>query len=110
MVEGYLKNFEDKDWLEVIQNFRVSDKKKLVNNVDKNMFVKKNIFNHLEKNNIMEVKRKIKLLNSKILKDSSSEELVYIKSKRYDTDVMHNVMFFHVLKTKTGGEVEIKYI
>lgn len=110
MVEGYLKNFEDKDWLEVIQNFRVSDKEKLVNNVDESMFVKKDIFNHLKINKIMEIKRKIKILNSKILKDSSAEEIVYIKSKRYDTDVMRNARFFHVSKTGAGGEVEIKYI
>lgn len=110
MVESYLKSFNDKDWLEVIQNFRVSDKKKLVNNVDKKMFAKKDIFSHLEIKKIMQIKKQIKLLKSKILKEISANEISYLKCKKYDTDIMHNSKFFHVIKTENGDEIEINFI
>lgn len=110
MVEGYLKNFDDNDWLEVIQNFRVSDQKKLARNVDKDMFVKMDIFNHLEINKILQIKNQVKLLSSKILQESCASEIAYLKNKTFDNDVMHNSKFFHVIKKEDGSEIEIKYI
>ncbi len=110
MVETYLKDFDDKAWLEVIQNFRVSDKEKIVYGVDQNMFIKKDIFDHLDIKKILGIKRKINTLANKKMSESSIDESNYIKNKKYDNDVKRNASLFHVCKTNSVAEIQIRKI
>ncbi len=110
MVEEYLKDFDDKAWLEVIQNFRVSDKKKIAYGVDHNMFIKRNIFDHLDIKKIVDIKQKIKTLSNKKISESSPDEYAYIKNKKYDTDVKLNSSFFNVRQTNGIAYIQIRKI
>ena len=109
MVRSYLEDFDDKDWLDIIQNFRVSDERKIVKNVNETMFVKKDIFSHLDVSEIMVIKKNFSLIHSKKMFEANSNEIAYIKNKTFDTDIKLNIKTFKVLSLNNKNTIEINY-
>lgn len=102
MVRQYLVDFDDRAWLEIIQNFRVSKEEHIMKNVDENIFSRCDLFGHLDMEEIYLLKSKVLLLDEKILPESGMAEQHYIKNKSLDTDLMKNLQSFAV---KTEGNL-----
>ncbi len=96
MVKDYLIDFDDAVWLNIIQNFRVSNIKKIKLNVDESMFSRHNLFDHLDRDEIYNLKSCVLSLEEKILFNAKEEELNYIKNKTLDTDLFKNIQSFRI--------------
>ncbi len=108
MVEGYLKDFDDRTWLGVIQNFRVTDTDQCISAVDESFFVRVNIFSHLDSNEVLNLRSRVGALNEKQLLLSSIEEDIYLKNKVLDTDLTKNVRHFSVENVAGTHQISIR--
>jgi hypothetical protein len=112
MVREYLRDFDDKAWLNAVQNFRVTDKNLQLTEVDESIFTKINIFKHIPDIAIEEIKKNISMAKKKFLFDQGKEEIEYLSSKKYDTDIARNIDSFKIGKSfgKSNAEIFIKDI
>jgi len=112
MVKEYLRDFDDKAWLNAVQNFRVTDKNLQLTEVDESIFTKINIFKHIPDVAIEEIKKYIRMAKKKVLFDQGKEEIEYLSSKKYDTDIARNIDSFKIGKSfgRSNAEIFIKDI
>lgn len=99
MVRDYLTNFDDRSWLEVIQNFRVSCEDKIIKNVDETMFSRRDLFMHLARDEINLLKNQVIALDEKEVPESNEAERKYMRNKTLDTDLIKNLQSF-IIKTE----------
>jgi hypothetical protein len=97
MVKGYLAEFDDAAWLEVIQNFRVSDKSQAIPNVTEEMFERVDIFKHLNAEDIAARTRQIGTVNNTEAKEPETSETTYLANKKFDSDIATNIKYFKIL-------------
>jgi hypothetical protein len=107
MVRDYLVNFDDRTWLQIIQNFRVSNEEHIMKGVDENIFSRCDLFGHLDVEEIHLIKGKVLLLDEKILPESGRAEQQYIKNKSLDTDLTKNLQSFIVKIKRDLNEIDI---
>lgn len=107
MVRDYLVNFDDRTWLQIIQNFRVSNEEHIMKGVDENIFSRCDLFGHLDVEEIHLIKGKVLLLDEKILPESGKAEQQYIKNKSLDTDLTKNLQSFIVKIKRDLNEIDI---
>jgi hypothetical protein len=107
MVRDYLIDFDDRTWLEIIQNFRVSNEESIMKNVDEKIFSRHDLFGHLVSDEIYFLKNKVFSLEEKVLPESNEAERQYIKNKSLDTDLIKNLQSFMVKTEKDFSTVDI---
>jgi len=107
MVRGYLVDFDDRAWLEIIQNFRVTREELTTSNVDESMFSRKDLFGHLPKDHIIDLKQRMILLGDKDIFASTEEEKNYIENKKLDTDLTANIERFMVKIRANDNVIEV---
>jgi Glycosyl transferase family 2 len=99
MVSEYLTDFDDSTWLDIIQNFRVSNKALIMNNVSESIFSRIDLFGHLS--------LKVQSLDQKLLLNSNEAEQRYIRNKSLDTDLTKNLQSFIVKTEEYSHKIEI---
>jgi len=107
MVRDYLVDFDDRAWLEIIQNFRISNEESIMKNVDETIFSRHDLFGHLAADEIYFLKNKVMALDEKKLPESNEAEQRYIKNKSLDTDLIENLQRFIVKNEGCQSKVDI---
>ena len=86
------------------------EKHKILKNVNETMFIKKNIFSHLDVKEINKIKKNLSLINPKKMFDANSNENAYIENKKFDTDIKLNIKNFKVSSLNNKNIIEINYL
>jgi len=108
MVREYLLDFDDHAWLQIIQNFRISNENHILRNVDETMFSRQDMLSHLSRAEIYALKNRIQMLEPKTAQTATELEQRYLKNKLLDTDLTMNLKNF-IVKTQ-GNEHNIEII
>jgi hypothetical protein len=108
MVKNYLTNFDDKEWLFAIQNYRITNPKLQTMNVTEELFERKDIFSHISLSKIAYIKSFFQRVKMSERAVATLEEARYLKNKKFDTDIQENIKNFKVIKLSDYSRVEIE--
>ena len=106
-VRDYLTDFDDNAWLEIIQNFRVTNENDMRQDVSASDFNRKRLFGHLSNDEIKALKAEFPSLEEKQLLEATSEEEKYLKNKTLDTDLTKNLRSFNIIKLNNKFTIEV---
>ena len=95
MVRDYPDDFSGDEWLWYIANFRVSDPKNFYD-TRVEYFLEKPIFDHLDKDQVMDLRDKILACIKTNKSKASKEEKQYLSYKKDDGEVIKNIEWFNV--------------
>ena len=108
-VRDYLRDFTDKEWLNIVQNFRIADSNPGYIKIESDsVFEKTNIFEHLDNSELDTLQKEIDSLEIRPEIHPSSGEKTYLENKRYDTRVHENIKSFAIKKINGRSEILVR--